>query len=762
MAEDDKQGWASASDDAPEPPRRHERRSTLEASGYVPRGDAVRRGGSPIWPLLMVLLLLGAAAVGAVAWLKDRDAPAPVSETASDEPAPPTPAPEPTPAPAEDRPAEDRPAETPPPTVADAAAPAPVEPSAETTPPPAPAEPQAAAPLPARDEPAPAPAPQQTASLTPPAETPKPEAPAATTPPPAVAAATPEEPMLERPEPPAALVQAMAALAEAGSAEALAVVQEHAEAGWPEARRALGLAYAKGTGVAQDFEAALKLFKQAAEQDDADAQYYLGYAYLTGSGVKADQEEALAWFILAATRDQADALAERDRGLSALEPAARHRAFNRARNLGPELAAGWSRDPASGTAVWLPSWFRTGSYTLRLEAPAENGYAEGQGRLELKASVPGDSDRVFEGRFRRGHFFGKHEPEGELRFLRTDDFLYRLPDSPDEAYRGVAFWLRTEFGVDIAADPCYAAINRTHDLVAAVPDGFAVLDDEAATGAMNEAWRLFQERCPEAYAANVSVVPAAFGRGRDRFGHRIFAPRLASAQYYGRRGEQLSVGSFENQARRAHEEEQRKLEEARKRAAREEKRRRAAEAAPGRGSPDVRGLRLGMTLAELRAHFADEIVEWKPPWKPEKPLPPYSQFEQELQLADGARIAASFTSPVNGSVLFAFSYRQDLRNGPPPAALAADLVQKYGEPDDRGSGGIWWNYDLVSSHPKEVLGAFMKVNYRVDRKSGRVEYLNLVVNDAGFGSYDERAAYSAKVEAERRAFEAGKSEKPKF
>jgi hypothetical protein len=45
---------------------------------------------------------------------------------------------------------------------------------------------------------------------------------------------------------------------------------------------------------------------------------------------------------------------------------------------------------------------------------------------------------------------------------------------------------------------------------------------------------------------------------------------------------------------------------------------------------------------------------------------------------------------------------------------------------------------------------------------GKISFLRLVVNDAGFGSYDERAAYAAELEAKRKAFEAGKSDKPKF
>lgn len=750
MAEQGGGSWESPPEEPAEAPR--ERRSSTLSASYKPSAGAVKRGGNPLWPLFLVLLLLGGAAFAAVTWLTREETPArpaPAEREAARE-TPPAPASAPVSEAAREAAVAKPAQEAPPPAETPRTPPARKAPAA--------AEPLSAAPAPA----APSRVEDRTARRSPPtapgddgAREPV-RAPA-----PTAARRAGDGPLLAQPEPPAELAAALAALAGGPSEADLAVLGRYAEAGWPQAETGLALALATGAGGRREVKKALALFKQAAEQDDAEAQYHLGDAYLKGTGVEADPVEALAWFILAATHGHAEALAERDRGLASVNADDRARAFNRARNLGPDLAAGWSRDPASGTRVWLPSWYRTGSYVLRLEVPAKDGRAEGQGRLELKASLPGDSDRVFEGRFSGGHYFGKHAPAGSFHFLETNDFLYRLPDSEIGAFRGVAFWLRVDFGVDFAADPCYLATNRTPDLVAAVPAGFPALEDESAKGVMAEAWRLYQTVCPKGDHAHVTVTPAAFGRERDRFGHRVFGPRLATARFYGKRGETLSVGGFENQARRAHETEQRALAERRKREAREEKRRRAAAAAPGRGNPDVRGLRLGMTLAEVHAHFADEIADWQPPWKPERPLPPFSQFQQKIKLADGTRISARFTSPVNGSVLFALAYEQDLRDGPPPDELARSLVAKYGEPDDRGTGGIWWSYELVSRVDGR-LGAFMKVHYRVDRASNRVQYLRLVINDHGFGRRDERAAYDAKVEAERRAYEAGKAAKPKF
>jgi len=209
----------------------------------------------------------------------------------------------------------------------------------------------------------------------------------------------------------------------------------------------------------------------------------------------------------------------------------------------PAEAAGWTKDPENAVAVWLPSWFRDGTYSLRVEVPARDGVAHGTGRVVLTASEPGDSDRTFEGRFFGGHFYGDLAPDRELYFLPTDDFLYRLPDSPEEQFSGIVFWLRTEFGVQIAADPCYVRINGRPDLLVTVPSEFPVSDEAALEQAMREGWRVYQEHCPDAYHADVFVLPLRFHRERQKSA-RIpeYSPLLAKASFYGRVGEGLSVG----------------------------------------------------------------------------------------------------------------------------------------------------------------------------------------------------------------------------
>jgi len=73
-----------------------------------------------------------------------------------------------------------------------------------------------------------------------------------------------------------------------------------AEKGDPDSQYNLGVMYANGIGVVQDYKTAIKLYTLSAEQDFADAQYNLGQLYLEGQGVARDYKTAFKWYILAA------------------------------------------------------------------------------------------------------------------------------------------------------------------------------------------------------------------------------------------------------------------------------------------------------------------------------------------------------------------------------------------------------------------------------------------------------------------------------
>ncbi|CAI2717306.1 tetratricopeptide repeat protein [Nitrospina watsonii] len=86
-----------------------------------------------------------------------------------------------------------------------------------------------------------------------------------------------------------------------------------AEAGLAEAQTQLGVMYAAGQGVPQDYDAALAWTRQAAEAGHVRAQTNLGILYMTGFGIPRDFEESVKWLTQGA--EQGDAKAQTQLGL---------------------------------------------------------------------------------------------------------------------------------------------------------------------------------------------------------------------------------------------------------------------------------------------------------------------------------------------------------------------------------------------------------------------------------------------------------------
>ena len=87
-----------------------------------------------------------------------------------------------------------------------------------------------------------------------------------------------------------------------------------AEQGNVAAQAHLGFAYYKGLGVPQDYAQAATWSRKAAEQGDAEAKVTLGLLYGRGLGVPQDYAQANAWFREAA--EQGDATAQFNLGIS--------------------------------------------------------------------------------------------------------------------------------------------------------------------------------------------------------------------------------------------------------------------------------------------------------------------------------------------------------------------------------------------------------------------------------------------------------------
>src|SRR3972149_3986732 len=73
------------------------------------------------------------------------------------------------------------------------------------------------------------------------------------------------------------------------------------------AQNYLGVMYAMGQDVPQDYQEAMQWFRKAAEQGEALAQFNLGLMYARGQGVPQDFQEAMQWFSKAAEQGNAKA-----------------------------------------------------------------------------------------------------------------------------------------------------------------------------------------------------------------------------------------------------------------------------------------------------------------------------------------------------------------------------------------------------------------------------------------------------------------------
>ena len=70
---------------------------------------------------------------------------------------------------------------------------------------------------------------------------------------------------------------------------------------YAEAMFNLGVMYATGQGVAQDYQEALRWYRKSAEAGNANAMTNLGVMYKDGLGVAQDDQEALRWYRKAAS-----------------------------------------------------------------------------------------------------------------------------------------------------------------------------------------------------------------------------------------------------------------------------------------------------------------------------------------------------------------------------------------------------------------------------------------------------------------------------
>jgi TPR repeat protein len=84
--------------------------------------------------------------------------------------------------------------------------------------------------------------------------------------------------------------------------------EKAAEKGFPRAMGNLGLLYQNGLGVAQDYAKAREWYEKAAAKGDANAMFSLGGLYESGAGVAQDYAKAREWYEKGADKGEAEAM----------------------------------------------------------------------------------------------------------------------------------------------------------------------------------------------------------------------------------------------------------------------------------------------------------------------------------------------------------------------------------------------------------------------------------------------------------------------
>ncbi len=82
--------------------------------------------------------------------------------------------------------------------------------------------------------------------------------------------------------------------------EAAKWFRKAAEQGEPQAQFGLGVMYANGRGVPQDYAQAMKWFRAAVDRGNLAPSFYLGLFYENGLGVAKNDAEAVKWYTKAA------------------------------------------------------------------------------------------------------------------------------------------------------------------------------------------------------------------------------------------------------------------------------------------------------------------------------------------------------------------------------------------------------------------------------------------------------------------------------
>ncbi len=568
--------------------------------------------------------------------------------------------------------------------------------------------------------------------------------------------------------------------------EALQMWEELALSGEVDIQVRLGLVFAEGELVPQDYPKAAYWFRKAAEYGDAEGQVYWGHCLYGGQGTEADEIQAFVMFALAAQQGHPQGIQFRDRGQQALSREDLDRATDLMVKIQTDILERTIEypvvEPKEGSGVTYRQGFHemhirksgrpyflvdrdrnvrilqqnfSGWDTLQYQGESKNGLADGKGKARLSRGDHDDYPGQWEGFFRNGVYLGKTYFSYPIQVLREGDFLINISDDPTEAhpvflYKGLS-----------AMGPLELTFPALPQVYVLVPEDFSMLDEEAVKARMLRAGECVKSACPDVQGYDVHILSQSYQMVKGNNSYQTgLEPVLAVGRVVLTTEGKSELKGYDNpQAAEARDQEKAE----RQQAARE----RASQLAPSRNAFDVRGVQLWMNVEEVHAVLEPEGAVWTPPYK-KGMSNPFSVKNATIKLDDGATFELSFTSRVTQSILCGIGYRQELRQGPPMEELIQALNEKYGKPDETDHRATYYHgkYFLQSRvTPNEAYGpggALGGVAIRADSTSGRVETLSIGFSDPSLENQDSKLAVEAREEEKRQEWERKRSDHVKF
>ena len=137
--------------------------------------------------------------------------------------------------------------------------------------------------------------------------------------------------------------------------------RREAVAGQAKAQYQLGLMYANGVGVEQNYQEALRWYHKAAEKGYSPAQYILAGKYASGQGVDRDIRQALSWYLKASEKGNSRALFKLGQMFSVPQEELANQCFEQAAEKGvleAQMVVGARSESGEDGAGKANSWYQ--------------------------------------------------------------------------------------------------------------------------------------------------------------------------------------------------------------------------------------------------------------------------------------------------------------------------------------------------------------------------------------------------------------------